>query len=209
MSVEELKVRVYGDFLPRHLFGMFHIVFAALRSLYLALYLYFFISFHYDLIIVDQISYGVPILRHCATRLLFYCHYPDKYLAPRSKNPLRLSYRVLFDRWEEATIVKADKVVVNSLFTAQQFVKAFPSAKRPPAVLYPGVHCLPNTRVSEKMEELRNKLDLENCFTILSLNRFERKKNIKLAVTSFHQLYTQCASFDRSKLRLIIAGTLT
>lgn len=188
---------------------MFHIVFAALRSLYLALYLYFFTSFHYDLIIVDQISYGVPILRHCATRLLFYCHYPDKYLAPRSKNPLRLSYRVLFDRWEEATIVKADKIVVNSLFTAQQFARAFSSAKHPPAVLYPGVYCSPDTGVSEKMNELSKKLNLDTCFTILSLNRFERKKNIKLAVASFYQLYTKCASFERSKLRLIIAGMLT
>lgn len=193
--------------MPRHFFGMFHVVFAALRSLYLALYLYFFTSFHYDIIIVDQISYGIPILRHCANRLLFYCHYPDKYLAPKSNNPLRLSYRILFDRWEEATIARADKIVVNSLFTAQQFVRAFPSVKQPPTVLYPGVHCLVRTDASGKMEELGKKLDLGTFFTILSLNRFERKKNIKLAVSSFQQLYTTCAPSDRPKLRLIIAGT--
>lgn len=40
---------------------------------------------------------------------------------------------------EGKTIAVADRVLVNSTFTADKFVEAFPNAKRKPAVLYPGV----------------------------------------------------------------------
>ena len=135
-------MEVHGDFLPQGLFGMFHLLFAAVRSLFLALHIYAFCPFQYDVIIVDQIPYTIPILRHCAGRVLFYCHFPDKFLAPRSRNPLRLmAYRHWFDRLEEATLGKAHRVLVNSQFTAGKYKEAFPG-KPEPAVLYPGVSML-------------------------------------------------------------------
>lgn len=140
MFAEELKVKVHGDFLPRQLFGMFHLLFAAMRCLYLALWLFFACPFYYDIIFVDQIPYSIPILKHCARRIVFYCHFPDRYLAPKSANPLRkLAYRHWFDRWEAATILLAHTILVNSRFTAKMFVQAFPSAIEEPAVLNPGV----------------------------------------------------------------------
>lgn len=139
--VEELKVQVHGDFLPRHLFGMFHLFFVTLRSLYLAIWLFLFCPFHFDVIIVDQIPFTIPILKHCADKVIFYCHFPDKLLAPKSFNPIRnLLYRRVFDRWEGTAILAADKVLANSQFTAEKFLEAFPEATHEPAVLYPGVN---------------------------------------------------------------------
>lgn len=136
-------MEVRGDFLPRNLLGMFHLLFAALRSIYLALWIYIWCPFHYDVIIVDQVSYSIPILKHCADRLIFYCHFPDRYLAPRTRNPVRkLAYRYWFDKWEAATIVLADKILVNSLFTAKKFAEAFPRFSGKPEILYPGVSAI-------------------------------------------------------------------
>ena len=65
-------VRVYGDFLPRHICGMFHILFAILRSLYLALAVALGRE-RYDVLVVDQVSAAVPLLRLLlpATGVLF------------------------------------------------------------------------------------------------------------------------------------------
>jgi len=104
--LEELRVEVHGDFLPRNIFGLFHLLCAAIRHLFLSIWLYIFCARHYDVIIVDQISFGIPILRRCADRVLYYCHFPDQLLAPQSINPLRVwLYRGLFDRLEENTIL--------------------------------------------------------------------------------------------------------
>lgn len=134
---------MHGDFFPRQCMGMFHLFFAAIRSIYLALWIYFWCPFHYDVIFVDQISYSIPILKHCADRLAFYCHFPDRLLAPQSTNILRkLAYRHWFDSWEAATIVLADKIFVNSQFTAKMFKEAFPNCQKRPEILYPGVSAI-------------------------------------------------------------------
>lgn len=110
-----LAITVVGDFLPRHLFGYFHLLFAAVRSLYLAMYLFLCCPNNFDLVIADQISLSIPILRQCTDKVrrqaashqqvLFYCHFPDKRLAPKSSSWLRVDlYRRFFDYLEEATV---------------------------------------------------------------------------------------------------------
>lgn len=131
---------VKGDWIPRHIGGLLHLVFAALRNLYLSLWIYLFAAIQYDVIIVDQISYSVPILKRCADKVLFYCHYPDALLAPKSRNPLRtLLYRGFLDYAEERTMLQADKIVANSEFTANVFMRHFTNAKDKPDILYPAV----------------------------------------------------------------------
>ena len=61
-----LKVTVQGDFLPRYLFGYFHLLFAGLRALYLALWMYLCFPSDFDVIVSDQISFTIPILKKCA-----------------------------------------------------------------------------------------------------------------------------------------------
>lgn len=80
------RVAVHGDWLPRHIGGKLHILFAILRSLWLALCVAaasFFYRASHDVYIVDQVSAPVPILRALCpgSSVLFYCHYPDQLLA--------------------------------------------------------------------------------------------------------------------------------
>ena len=100
---KEFNVITVGDrYLPRHILGRFHVACAMLRSIVLAVYVYLFCPKTYDVFIVDQVSVAVPIFKLCARKCLFYCHYPDKFLA--GSNPVkRLFYRRLFDYLEEIT----------------------------------------------------------------------------------------------------------
>lgn len=94
---------VYGDWLPRSLFGKFHVFFAILRNIYLALVLLFLQRLSYidiDIIISDQISASVPFLRLLNVPVLFYCHYPDLLLTQRT-SLLKKLYRQVFGQHDE------------------------------------------------------------------------------------------------------------
>jgi alpha-1,3/alpha-1,6-mannosyltransferase len=120
---------------------------------------------HFDVYIVDQQSVCVPLLRFLTgTRVVFYCHFPDKLLSggwvfgedkvERTEGGLmKKIYRWPIDKLEEWTTGmyslsltaehandkgQADVILSNSLFTSKVYSKAFPSlAKRQPKVVYP------------------------------------------------------------------------
>ncbi|KAJ3378684.1 Alpha-1,3-mannosyltransferase-like protein, partial [Entophlyctis sp. JEL0112] len=95
----------------------------------------------------------------------------------------------------------ADCTVVNSNFTRQIFKESFPSIKRLPKVLYPAIRTEAyNMSVNKNLgRSLRGKT------VILSINRFERKKNIALAIQAFSALQTLCPR-QFNDLVLVIAG---
>ncbi|KAL2919827.1 Alpha-1,3-mannosyltransferase-like protein [Polyrhizophydium stewartii] len=226
-----LDVRVYGDWLPRSIAGKGHMVFAILRSLYLSAMMLLLWPKSYDVLFVDQISATIPVLRglkakasrcgvadlvlharalgltlqyagYCG-QVLFYCHFPDKLLTRRDSLAKSL-YRMPIDSLEELTTNMADDIVVNSAFTASVFADAFKSAKIRPEVLYPGIRLDSYPNDIDRSDE-GVKLIASNKTTIVSINRFERKKNIGLAIEAFVQLRTLAAKqFDG--LRLVIAG---
>lgn len=203
----EFKVCVYGDFLPTNLFGKFSVVFAFLRQLYLVLLLIFTGKLNnYDLIFVDQLAYCIPLLhfyKRPEAKILFYCHFPDKLLASH-KGFLRSLYRYVFDTIEEWTTKSADIIVVNSEFTKKTVLKQFKSIakeKRPMSVVYP---CVPSV-----VDLDNNSLDSVSGFFgqnpfFLSVNRFERKKHVELAIDSF-ALYLKSEGADLNE-RLVISG---
>ncbi|KAJ3062044.1 Alpha-1,3-mannosyltransferase-like protein, partial [Quaeritorhiza haematococci] len=67
-----LTVRVQGDFLPRSLFGYGYIICAMLRGLWLAWMIVFEGMWRkggpFDVIVVDQLSLPVPVLRLTGAR---------------------------------------------------------------------------------------------------------------------------------------------
>ena len=83
-SFEETKdnqyfpVVVYNGYLPRHIGNRLHILFAILRAAWLAVCVCMWHE-SYDVIVCDQVSAYLPILRLFApnSRLFFYCHFPD------------------------------------------------------------------------------------------------------------------------------------
>lgn len=112
-----INVTVAGDWLPRSTFGRFFAVWAYLRMIYAALYLVFFSSIEYDLIICDQISACIPVFKlFTRKKVIFYCHFPDMCLTKRSNTFKRL-YRLPIDFLEEKTTGMADCLIVNSEFT--------------------------------------------------------------------------------------------
>jgi alpha-1,3/alpha-1,6-mannosyltransferase len=102
---------------PRSLNRKFHILFAHLRQLHLTVHLLSPGTPTYDVYFVDQLSTCVPFLRLLGhTRVVFYCHFPDKLLAngafvegnlfKRKRNFLKWLYRQPMDWLEEVTTSK-------------------------------------------------------------------------------------------------------
>ncbi|XP_042042858.1 alpha-1,3/1,6-mannosyltransferase ALG2-like isoform X1 [Salvia splendens] len=193
-------VTVYGAFLPRHIFYRLHSVCAYLRCIFVALCVLFLYP-SFDIILVDQVSVVIPLMKlKKLSKVVFYCHFPDLLLAQHT-TILRRIYRKPIDFLEEMTTGMADLILVNSKFTASTFAKTFKQLSSRgvrPAVLYPAVNV-------DQFEELS-----ATKLTFLSINRFERKKHIELAISAFAMLYNSQQEFlrgdKREELSLVIAG---
>ncbi|XP_051116506.1 uncharacterized protein LOC127241481 [Andrographis paniculata] len=195
-------VTVYGAFLPRHFFYRLHAVCAYLRCIFVALCVLFLYP-SFDVILADQVSVVVPLMKlKRSSKVIFYCHFPDLLLAQHTTF-LRRIYRKPIDYLEELTTGMADLILVNSKFTASTFAKTFKNLNSRgvrPAVLYPAVNV-----------DQFNEPNANTKLNFLSINRFERKKNIELAITAFGKLYNMRDEFlggdtDENDLTMIIAG---
>ena len=135
----------------------------------------------YDVVFADGVSTMVPFFNLAGLPTVFYCHFPDKYLCTERESLLKQIYRWPLDFIESITTRSASKVLVNSSFTQSIYRRAFLShVKREvqlPLVLYPPVNLA--TLVPPPV-----KVPLNGH--ILSLNRFERKKNIRLAIEAYN-----------------------
>ncbi len=131
------------------------------------------------------------------------------------------------DWLEELTTGSSDRIVVNSRFTADVFAKSFPTlATRgiKPSVLYPPVNVeLFQGDVDPKTPSLPKVLqvklqptsspknipqDIQNETIFLSINRFERKKGLGLAIEAFHKLIQTQQEGEQivTSTRLVLAG---
>lgn len=174
-----------------------------------------------EVFIVDQVPACVPILRFlgsCAdalrwlrflrrSRIFFYCHFPDQLLSRRDEGGwmrqfLKQCYRVPFDAFEGWSISMADKVVANSNFTRGVVGDVFGRSRLGDVkVVYP---CVDTDAKDEdngtRMEDGKPLWD--GMKILLSINRFERKKNIELAIKAYHGLDER----ERKGTRLVVAG---
>ncbi|GAA5868274.1 hypothetical protein JCM3774_000989 [Rhodotorula dairenensis] len=183
----------------------------------------------FDVVVVDQLSTVIPLLRwYGLNRVVFYCHFPDLLLAtsgphavsephdPRTGQPfsfggeLRSLYRAPIDALEQATTGEADKILVNSEFTQQVFEATFKDLRRTPRVVYPAVDVKQFARRPESAAppaataEQDSWLLADDRPIVLSINRFEGKKDIALAVEAFAKF--RQVSPATTGARLICAG---
>ncbi|KAL0940406.1 Alpha-1,3/1,6-mannosyltransferase alg-2 [Colletotrichum truncatum] len=200
-----LDVRVHGDWLPQSIFGRLTILCAILRQITLLLHIYVtreLQSLNPDAFIVDQLSAGLPLLQYLIPKapILFYCHFPDMYLALGREQWWKRAYRIPFDWIEEWSMGFADEIAVNSGFTKGVATSAWPklAKKKEFKVVYPCVDIEPKTDKKEGEEEAV----WTDKNIILSINRFERKKDIALAVKAFAAIPAD----KRKGTRLVIAG---
>ncbi|ANB15239.1 GDP-Man:Man(1)GlcNAc(2)-PP-dolichol alpha-1,3-mannosyltransferase [Sugiyamaella lignohabitans] len=181
-----LKVIVEGNkIVPPKIFGRLAILCASLRQLHLTRNLInSSVGNDYDVFIVDQLSICVPIIRfYLKGRILFYCHFPDQLLTQR-KSTLKKLYRVPFDWLESWSTGIADVILVNSKFTRSVFQKTFSGVKRLPEVIYPSVDTEQSGKALDSQATATFSVN-DDAKVILSINRFERKKNIELALRAF------------------------
>lgn len=160
-----------------------------------------------DVFIVDQLSACVPLLRWMwpqRQRILFYCHFPDQLLAQRHEGGLlglvKRAYRLPFDWLEGWSMGASDGVVVNSAFTRSVVSRLF-KGLGDLGVIYPCV----DTNATERSKETRQEKPLWGGMKFfLSINRFERKKDVGLAIRAYHGLAPQ----ERKNCRLVLAGEI-
>ena len=228
---KDLRVVVYGDWLPQSLLGgRGKIACAIARQLWLSLCL-LLLHPRPSILIVDQLSVALPLfaLLSPSTPLLFYCHYPDLKLASHTTLLQRL-YRVPFDRLEMWSMSFAHLVMVNSRYTRQVYLSTFPSlsppSHPPPVVVYPSINfsaydsspallpphsptpsltssssSFPSPAASPPPAAPLTSSSPSSSFSsspllsipsttavFVSINRFERKKNIELALHAFSLL---------------------
>ncbi|XP_065764528.1 alpha-1,3/1,6-mannosyltransferase ALG2 [Muntiacus reevesi] len=203
-----LPVRCAGDWLPRSLGwgGRGAAVCAYARMVFLALYVLFLGDEEFDVVVCDQVSACIPVFKLARRRkkILFYCHFPDLLLARRDSLIKRL-YRAPIDWLEEYTTGMADCVLVNSRFTAAVFRETFRSLSHvDPAVLYPSLNVVSfDSAIPEKLDDI---VPQGKKFIFLSINRYERKKNLTLALEALVRLRGRLTSQDWDRVHLIIAG---
>lgn len=198
-----LSVQVVGNWFPRRIFGRCQALCEYIRFFIVSLYLLFFGS-GIDLVIADQITFSLPIL--CLRyKTFFYCHYPDKLLCVERKSILKKVYRFFIDLIEELCLLFAGVIVVNSNFTKRVFKQSFKIVsflRKPPQVLFPCTDLSNFDRYNsnkedllkikglEKLKELysKDKEAFNNDYQfIVTLNRYERKKNLPLAADAYIQ----------------------
>lgn len=200
-------VTVVGDWLPRTIFGYCYALCAYLRMLYLTLYLLLVIVpvERPDILICDQIPIGIPLIKMFKLNIMFYCHFPDLLLS-KPGGSLKRFYRAPINWIEEKSMSYADRILVNSYFTAGIFKETFTSIVKSPAVLYPSI----NVKAFEHSEKSSISSLVpqvpENSFVFLSINRFERKKNLVLALKAMEALETIISDEEWSKVHLVMAG---
>ena len=198
-----LEVTCRGDWLPRHCCHKAYAVWAYTRMLYIAFYVVFCSKVKFDVIICDQISACIPILKWSGAKVIFYCHFPDQLLTTR-KNWLKRLYRWPIDTLEEWTTGKAHEVLVNSNFTARVFHSTFTSLSQvQPTILYPSLNF---SAFNQKPGKLENVIPSQVETVFLSINRYERKKNLSLAITAFAQLIGQLKEEEKKSVHLVMAG---
>jgi len=196
-----LDVEVHGGWFPHEILKRFTAFCAIVRMFLCSLYIIFY-GGAYDVIVIDQVSAVVPLFRLFGRRVLFYCHFPDKLLCVERKSIVKKVYRFFLDFIEEFTTYFSNLILVNSMFTKDIFQKSFKilhKLKVNPDVLYPAIDFSKFDNVPDDKEFL-NKV-LRPFF--LSLNRFERKKDIGLAIKAFAELKKMNPNM---KHKLIIAG---
>ncbi|XP_019364702.1 PREDICTED: alpha-1,3/1,6-mannosyltransferase ALG2 [Gavialis gangeticus] len=204
-ETRRLAVRAVGDWLPRSLAGRAHALCAALRMLYVALCA-LLCAPPPDVFVCDQVSACIPVLKLARNRkkVLFYCHFPDQLLTKR-ESFLKRIYRAPLDWLEEYTTGMADCIVVNSEFTANVFADTFKSLSHiKPDVLYPSLTV--SAFESIVPVEIANVIPKHTKKMFLSINRFERKKNLALALNALHDLRGRLVAQEWDDIHLVLAG---
>src|SRR5262245_54931689 len=192
-----LDVRVHGHRIPLQIAGRLRAACAVARMAWLSVALRR-LGVQPDVVICDQVPHVIPLLRRAARApIVLYCHHPDRLLAPFAGGAMRW-YRGLIDRLEEKGTAVADRVLVNSEFTARRMREAFPRIEVTPRVVYPGVSPSDCAELTDEPPP--------GPIMILTIGRFAPEKRQELAVDALAALRGRLTTPAFARLRLVLAG---
>jgi len=200
-------VVVVGDWLPRHIFGKFYALCAYIRMIYAALYIVCSRQ-NPDVIFCDIVSACIPFLKLGKSRIVYYCHFPDQLLSVRG-GWLKQLYRAPLNWIEEITTGCADVIFVNSKFTQKVFLKTFTTINKSIHILYPSINTRSFDNNISANVTFKHILGFDlppKKFVFLSINRYEKKKNVALAIKALKSLSESLDESDWDQVYLIIAG---
>jgi alpha-1,3/alpha-1,6-mannosyltransferase len=195
-----LDVRVRGAFLPARLGRRLQAPCTVARMFWVALSAALRAE-PFDVLVCDVVPYPLPLLglltrlrarAGAAPKLVYYCHYPDQMLAPPRHGWYGL-YRAPLDGLEVPAMRAADLVLVNSRFTAGMLAGIGGDDAQ---VVYPGVDVGAYADVPELAGGERS---------ILVVGRFDRRKNLPLAVEALARLRA-LAPAAYAQVSLVMAG---
>ncbi|CAH1104997.1 unnamed protein product [Psylliodes chrysocephalus] len=219
-AFDELKngnypVEVYGDWLPRSIFGKFQALCAYIRMIYLSIVYLLFIrrndTDHPDLYFTDLIPVANAFLRLVNEKVVYYCHHPDL-LASTPGGKFKKVYRMPINWLEMYTTGMADVILVNSQYTASVFRDTFPQIKKDIQILYPTIADSYQKTVSQlkqikPIEQLVPEIKTPGKkIVFLSINRFHPAKRLEFAVLALDKLRNAVSTTEWDKIFLIVAG---
>jgi alpha-1,3/alpha-1,6-mannosyltransferase len=205
-------LHVWGRWIPSHILsGYGQAVCSTIRLLYLAYRVARKKS--PDIIVLDVLPTPLPfLLASTDASLLFYCHFPDKLLTRTNPtqgqaqpSKLKSLYRSVMDGLEEWSIQSADVCAVNSQFTRATVLRTFPKLSqrfhdRLP-VLYPALDTSALDNIESDNEKTKTPV-------FVSLNRYERKKNLGLLLEAAAWLKQNRPDMTQTfpDIEIIVAG---
>lgn len=160
-----------------------------------------------EVVFCDLISICIPILRLRVPYVIFYCHHPDQLLS-QPGGFIKQLYRLPLNYLEEVTTAMAHKVFVNSIYTSRVFENTFKRLKKvKPEVLYPSINTefFDKTRIAS-IERVLDKKLLNDSIILLSINRYERKKQLSFAIEALAKLEKLLPKEAYKRVYLIMAG---
>jgi alpha-1,3/alpha-1,6-mannosyltransferase len=195
-----VDVRVHGGFIPLHLGQRLRAPCAIARMHYLAGRLAMGRD-RFHVIFCDLVPHAIAALRLLTgAKIIFYCHFPDQLVAPQRGGWYRW-YRAPIDRLEEVTTGMAHRIVVNSEYTAAAFRRVFPRLRGCTLeVLYPGVDTARHDQTEDPARPNGG------IITILSIGRYERAKNVRLAIAAIAALRARLPLELFDRIQLVVAG---
>ena len=154
-----------------------------------------------DLVFCDVVPHVIPLVKRLTgLPVLYLCHFPDLLLTlPGSRRSMSYQlYRWPLDKLEIDGMLSADRVVVNSHFTAsvvRQCIPALPEGSL--QVVHPGVPAATVRRPASRAD---------SNIQLLSISRFDPRKNLTLAIESLAVLREIVPAGVFERVRLVLAG---